>query len=63
MGDPKTDNSLGIPFSEDDSIVILSGAGVSMASGIPGYRDHSGESVPRSHFQRVLSAALKLGSA
>jgi NAD-dependent SIR2 family protein deacetylase len=36
-------NSLGNFLSENDSVVVLSGAGVSTASGIPDYRDRDGE--------------------
>ena len=36
-------HSLGDFLSENDSVVVLSGAGVSTASGIPDYRDRNGE--------------------
>jgi NAD-dependent SIR2 family protein deacetylase len=43
MGSRKEMNILGEFISENESIVILSGAGVSTASGIPDYRDQNGD--------------------
>jgi len=43
MADQEGIHSLGRFLSENDSIVILSGAGVSTASGIPDYRDRNGD--------------------
>lgn len=44
-------NSLGEFLTEHDSIVILSGAGVSTASGIPDYRDRNGNWKPSQPIQ------------
>ncbi len=43
MEDRQRINSLGEFLSENDSVVVLTGAGVSTASGIPDYRDRNGE--------------------
>ena len=43
MNDKKSIDSLRDFLSEQDSVVVLTGAGVSTASGIPDYRDRNGE--------------------